>query len=64
MLSMHESLARERMRATADAVAHERLVSRLTSERRWQRLAKLAQRRQRRAVRRADKVREAYSLAG
>ena len=45
MLLMHEDLARSRMRESQRAAAQARLARRLTSARRWNRLARWANRR-------------------
>ncbi len=63
MLSMYEAMARERMRDAQQSAAERRLSARLKSERIWQRLARLAARREARAHRLADEARESYSLA-
>ena len=46
---MYESLARERMREAEQAAEHARLVRRLSSAKRWQRLSVWAARRAQRA---------------
>jgi hypothetical protein len=64
MLSQYGSLARDRMQQAERTAAQRRLVARLSSERRWHRLAVLAHAHQLRASQRADEARTAYSLAG
>lgn len=46
---IYENLARERMREAEQAAAHARLVRRLSSARRWERLSAWAARRAKRA---------------
>ncbi|MGH3916928.1 MAG: hypothetical protein ACRDTC_26485 [Pseudonocardiaceae bacterium] len=47
---LYEVLARDRMREDQRQAAHQRLVGRLATVRRWQRLARYADRRARRAA--------------
>ncbi|MGH3695481.1 MAG: hypothetical protein ACRDRX_16090 [Pseudonocardiaceae bacterium] len=49
---MHEALARDRMRDDQRRARNERLARRLAAARRWQRLARYADRRARRAAER------------
>ena len=55
---LYETLARIRMREDQRRAAHQRLVGRLATVRRWQRLARYAERRARRAAARLDRLSE------